>query len=128
MGIRFDRLRALREEHEYTLRYVGKKVGVAESTAQRHESSGIKDIPYDIIVKYATLYNVNPAYLVGWTDDPRPPEQAEREAQYYQDPDVLRLIQTMEKDGRYKILYDAIPGLSPESAELVAKMIEKFSD
>jgi hypothetical protein len=65
---------------------------------------------------------------MGWTDDPRPTEQAEKEAQYYSDPDVLRIIEAREKDGRYKVLFDAIPNLSPESAELITKMIERFSE
>ena len=128
-AIRYDRLKDLREEHGYTLRYVASKIGVTESTAQRHESGkGIRDIPYTAIVAYSRLYHVNPAYLMGWTDDPRLPEQAEKEAAYYSDPEVLKIIEAREKDGRYKVLFDAIPNLSPESAELITKMIEKFSD
>jgi hypothetical protein len=65
---------------------------------------------------------------MGWTDDPRSPGQIKRDEGYYSDPDVQKIIQTREKDGRYKILYDAVSDLSPESAELVAKMIKKFSD
>ena len=127
-AIRYDRIKALREEHGYTLRYVAGKIGVTESTAQRHENGrGIKDIPYTAIVGYARLYHVNPAYLMGWPDDPRPTERAKKEAQYYSDPDVLRIIEAREKDGRYKVLFDAIPNLSPESAELITKMIERFS-
>ena len=37
-SIRYDRIKALREEHGYTLRYVAGKIGVTESTAQRHEN------------------------------------------------------------------------------------------
>lgn len=128
-GIRYDRIKALREEHGYTLRYVANHIGVTESTAQRHETGkGIREIPSAIIGAYAILYNVNPAYLMGWTDDPRSPGQIKRDEGYYSDPDVQKIIQTREKDGRYKILYDAVSDLSPESAELVAKMIKKFSD
>ena len=125
-SIRYDRIKALREEHGYTLRYVAGKIGVTESTAQRHESGkGIRDIPYTAIIGYARLYHVNPAYLMGWTDDPRPAEQVEKEEQY---PDVLKIIEAREKDGRYKVLFDAIPNLSPESVELITKMIERFSE
>ena len=128
-SIRYDRIKALREEHGYTLRYVAGKIGVTESTAQRHENGkGIRDIPYTAIVGYANLYRVNPAYLMGWTDDPRPAEQVEKEEQYYSDPDVLKIIEAREKDGRYKVLFDAIPNLSPESVELITKMIERFSE
>lgn len=46
-AIRYDRIKALREEHGYTLRYVAGKIGVTESTAQRHENGrGIKKSPH----------------------------------------------------------------------------------
>lgn len=66
-----DRIRELRENTDITLLDVAKRLDVTEATAQRYESpNGIKNIPYEQIVKYATMFNVNPAYIMGWVDEP----------------------------------------------------------
>lgn len=66
------RIKEQRELHKLTLLDVAKKMGISESTAQRYESErGIKNIPYDAIVKYAEILNVSPAYLMGW-ENPSP--------------------------------------------------------
>lgn len=127
--IRYERIKELREAHGYTLRHVAQRIGVTESTIQRHENGkGIRNIPFTAIVGYSRLYHVNPAYLMGWTDDPRTQEQVEKEAQYYSDPEILRIIEAREKDERYKELFDAILNLSPESVELITKLIKKLRD
>lgn len=63
-----DRIRNLRKESGFTLKEVAKKLNVSEATAQRYEDreNGIKNIPYDIIDKYATIFNVSPSYIMGW--------------------------------------------------------------
>jgi len=66
-----QRIRELREKHHYTLLEVSKRLGVSEATAQRYESeSGIKNIPYEQIIKYANIFNVSPSYIMGWDDAP----------------------------------------------------------
>ena len=62
-----DRIRQLRELNKMTLKEVSNKLGVTEATAQRYEAkNGIKNIPYDIIEKYARMFDVSPAYIMGW--------------------------------------------------------------
>lgn len=62
-----ERLKELREENGLTLLEVANKLNISESTAQRYESTkGIKNIPYDALVKYANLLNVSPSYIMGW--------------------------------------------------------------
>lgn len=60
------RLKELRLENNMTLLQVADKLGVTESTAQRYESGVIENLKYDTIVKLANIYNVSPAYLMGW--------------------------------------------------------------
>jgi transcriptional regulator with XRE-family HTH domain len=53
-----------------TLKEVANKIGVTEATAQRYESAnGIKSIPYDIIEKYAEIFDVSPSYIMGWSNN-----------------------------------------------------------
>lgn len=55
----------LRLQKGMTLKEVAKLLSVTEATAQRYESGkGIKDIPYDKIIRYAEIFDVEPAYLI----------------------------------------------------------------
>lgn len=63
-----DRIAYLRKKNDMTLKDVSKRLGVSEATAQRYETS-IKNIPYEIIMKYAVMFCVEPSYIMGWTDD-----------------------------------------------------------
>lgn len=69
MAIWNDRIRQLRKSRDITLKAVAEYIGSTEATAQRYESgNGIKNIPYDVIVKYSELFNCSPAYLMGWEE------------------------------------------------------------
>lgn len=61
-----ERIKNLRKENRYTLKEIADKIGVSEGTMQRYESGYIKVIPYDHIVNLAELYDVEPAYIMGW--------------------------------------------------------------
>lgn len=60
-----DRIKYLRELNKLTLKEVASKLNVTEATAQRYEST-IKNIPYEIIIKYAQIFGVSPSYIMGW--------------------------------------------------------------
>ena len=65
-----ERIKELRESAHMTLLDISKKLGVTEATAQRYESkNGIKNIPYEQIIKYAKIFNVSPSYIMGWESD-----------------------------------------------------------
>jgi len=64
-----ERLKALRKEHRMTLEDVSAKVGVGRATIFKYENGRITNIPSDKIAAMARLFNVSPAYLMGWTDD-----------------------------------------------------------
>lgn len=61
-----NRLRNIRLKRNLTLAYVGEKLGKTEATVQRYESGNIKNLKIEIIEQLAWLYNVSPAYLMGW--------------------------------------------------------------
>lgn len=66
MGILHLRLKQKRQESGLTLALVAVKLEQTEATTQRHESGGIKNIPYEKICAYADLYKTTPEYLMGW--------------------------------------------------------------
>lgn len=68
-----DRIKELRSQSKLTLLEVANALGITEATAQRYESkNGIKNIPYEQIIKLAKIFNVTPAYIMGWDENPVP--------------------------------------------------------
>ena len=65
-----DKIKKRRNELGYTLLDVSRKLGVQEATVQRYESGSIKNLKQQTIGKIADILKINPAYLMGWSDDP----------------------------------------------------------
>ena len=63
-----DKLKNLRKDNGLTLEDVAKKLHTTKATVQRHESGVIKNVPYDMIIQYASLYGVRPESF--FTDEP----------------------------------------------------------
>lgn len=62
-----NKIKQLRKESGLTLKEVAEHLGCSVATAQRYESeNGIKQIPYDVIEKYAELFHVPPTSILGW--------------------------------------------------------------
>ena len=63
IGLRIKESRLMRK---MTLKTLGSKVGLSESTAKRYEDGQIKSVSIDVIKKFAIALEVSPAYLMGW--------------------------------------------------------------
>lgn len=63
------RLKHARERKGMTLAELGKRIGKTEATVQRYESGNIKNLKNETIELIAKTLNINPAYLMGWTDN-----------------------------------------------------------
>lgn len=72
MGILNERIRSRRQHLGYTLLYIADQLGVKEATVQRYESGEIKNIKHETVVAIAKILHCDPAYLMGWQDDPSP--------------------------------------------------------
>lgn len=66
IGKRIHNARTLKK---YTLDEVAKKIGVAKSTIQRYENGKITKIKLPVIDSIANALAVNPAWLVGKSDE-----------------------------------------------------------
>ncbi|MBQ8766254.1 MAG: helix-turn-helix transcriptional regulator [Clostridia bacterium] len=65
-----ERLRNLREDLDMTQTDVAKLFNVGQKTVSNWES-GRNEPPYDILIKYASFFNVTTDYLLGISDDPQ---------------------------------------------------------
>lgn len=67
----YRRVRDLREDHDLTQREIAKILGLAQPQYFRYEQ-GYRDLPTDILIRLAKLYQTSTDYILGLTDDPRP--------------------------------------------------------
>lgn len=52
-----------------TLKELGNRIGISESTAQRYEQGDIKNISIKMLKEFAFVLDITPAYLMGWKED-----------------------------------------------------------
>lgn len=69
----YKRLRDLREDHDYTQRQLAALLGMPQPQYFRYEQ-GYRDIPTDILIKLANLYDTSVDYILGRTNNPAPPQ------------------------------------------------------
>ena len=67
----YNRIRDLRDDHDLTQRQVAERLGMSQPQYFRYEQ-GYRDIPTDILLALAELYQTSTDYILGRTDDPRP--------------------------------------------------------
>lgn len=70
----YKRIRDLREDHDLTQRQLAAKLQMTQPQYFRYEQ-GYRDIPSDILIRLADLYQTSTDYILGRTDDPRPPSR-----------------------------------------------------
>ena len=69
----YRRIRELREDHDMTQVDIAGRLGMKQPQYFRYEQ-GYRDIPTDLLIRLAEIYGTSVDYLLGRTDDPRPPE------------------------------------------------------
>ena len=67
----YQRLKDLREDHDFTQQYVSETLGMKQPQYSRYER-GLRDIPTDVLIRLARLYNTSTDYILGLTNDPSP--------------------------------------------------------
>lgn len=67
-----DRIKECREELGMNADQLGKIIGRDRSMIFRYEKDEIGNIPITVIQQIAVALDVDPAYLMGWTDEKTP--------------------------------------------------------
>lgn len=67
MRINQNRLKDLREDHDYTQRQVAEKIGITQRKYSYIET-GVQQLTADVLVALARFYKVSVDYLLGETD------------------------------------------------------------
>lgn len=66
-----NRIRALREDHDYSQTEIAKVIGTTQQQYSKIEL-GFSDISGEKLKKLAEFYNVSADYILGLTDKPKP--------------------------------------------------------
>jgi len=69
----YRRLRDMREDHDMLQKEIAQYLGIAQTQYSRYER-GVRDIPTDLLIRLADLYGTSTDYLLGRTNNPKPPE------------------------------------------------------
>ncbi len=70
----YPRVRELREDHDLTQRAVAGLLQLTQPQYCRYEQ-GYRDLPTDILIQLAQLYETSTDYILGRTDNPAPPKK-----------------------------------------------------
>ena len=64
----YKRIRDLREDHDLTQAQVAEHLSMKQPQYSRYER-GLRDIPSDVLIALAKLYNTSTDYILGLRDD-----------------------------------------------------------
>ena len=67
----YRRVRDLREDHDLTHREIAAILGITQPQYFRYEQ-GYRDLPTDILIALAKLYETSTDYILGLTQNPKP--------------------------------------------------------
>ncbi|MDL2238390.1 helix-turn-helix domain-containing protein [Christensenellaceae bacterium OttesenSCG-928-K19] len=68
----YIRIRELREDSDMTQRQIAAMLAMPQPQYNRYEQ-GYRDIPTDILIKLADIFNTSTDYILGRTNNPKPP-------------------------------------------------------
>ena len=69
----YKRVRDLREDGDLTQRQLAEKLHITQPQYFRYEQ-GYRDLPTDILIALADIYDTSTDYILGRTNDMRPPK------------------------------------------------------
>ena len=65
----YQRIRDLREDRDWTQADVAEKLNMTQTGYSKYER-GERDVPTEVLIKLANLYNTSIDYLLGQTQNP----------------------------------------------------------
>ena len=70
MAMRYPRIRDLREDHDWNQTKVAEMLNMSQTGYSKYET-GENDIPTQILIKLARIYDTSVDYLLGETNNPK---------------------------------------------------------
>lgn len=70
----YPRLRNLREDHDLSQQQIAEYLGMKQPQYNRYER-GLRDIPTDVLIRLAKLYQTSTDYILGLTNNSKRSEK-----------------------------------------------------
>ena len=70
MCMKYPRIRDLREDHDWNQTEVSKMLNMSQTGYSKYET-GENDIPTQVLIKLARIYDTSVDYLLGETNNPK---------------------------------------------------------
>lgn len=67
-----ERIRNARKQKRMSMKTLGEKVNLHESTISRYEKGEIQALDIEKIKEFANVLNVSASYILGWVDEENP--------------------------------------------------------
>lgn len=67
----YPRLKDLREDHDLSQQQIADYLGMKQPQYSRYER-GLRDLPTDVLIRLAKLYNTSTDYILGLTNNSKP--------------------------------------------------------
>ena len=77
----YRRLRDLREDHDYTQRYVAHMLGLSQR-GYSHYETGHYDLTGNLLIQLSKLYNVSTDYILGLSNETKSNKEKNKEVLY----------------------------------------------
>lgn len=70
----YPRLKDLREDHDLSQQQIADYLGMKQPQYSRYER-GLRDVPTDVLIRLAKLYNTTTDYILGLTNTSKRPNK-----------------------------------------------------
>ena len=124
-----ERIKKLRLQNNYTLDEIADKLGTSRQTIFKYENNIVTNIPSDKIEKLAVIFNVSPAYIMGWEKDDSLGDYEEN-IKYLEEnyPSLVDLYNEIHANDQLVILFDKAKKLEPQDLAQILKIIDTFNN
>ena len=120
-----NRIRELRESAGYSQTDFADKIDVSKQTLYKYENGIVTNIPSDRIEAIAKLCNVDPAYIMGWTERMLPSAAPSQDPlhDYYD-----RLIRYLDSSPAHRQLISDAAHVRAEDIDLARQFLTRLAD
>ena len=109
-----------RLELGYSMKELGKKVGVSEATISRWESGDIANMKRDKIKALADALRISPSVIMGWDNDKV--QKMRHDAKYYDD-ETLEMAQALYDNPDLRALMNAAMTVNKDSIQSLTSLL-----
>ena len=113
-----DIIRQRRLKLGYSMKELGKKVGVSEATISRWESGDIANMKRDKIKALADALLISPKVIMGWDEVPK----MRHDREYYDD-ETLEMAQALYDDPELRALMKAAMDVNKDSISSLTTLL-----